>query len=67
MSFTGKCVSIIVLLVAILLFYRIKVLFDPPKIPQVDDIWWGPKNAEQADSSIRPFKINVPNAVSDFY
>lgn len=64
MGFAGKCASIVVVILAVYLFYKIKTLAEPPETPQVDDIWWGPGNPAKVDSSIRPFKIDVSDAVS---
>lgn len=65
MALAGKFVALFVIFVAIVLYTKVKPLFDYPEIPQVDDIWWGPGDvSSKIDTSIKPFKINLTDDVS---
>lgn len=41
-------------------------LYSIPPLPELKEIWWGPGDAKSAklDTTIKPFKINVPDEVS---
>lgn len=64
MGYTGKLVAVVLLFTTVTFYVKIKSIFDPPEKPQVDDIWWGPGDPSKTDTSIRPFKINIPDSVS---
>lgn len=64
MGTVGNLGALVVILTAITVYSKIKPLINPPEIPQIDDIWWGPKDASQVDTNIKPFKISVPDDVS---
>lgn len=64
MGYVGKLVAVVFILIGASFYVRIKSIFDPPEKPQVDDIWWGPGDPSKVDTSIRPFKINIPDSVS---
>lgn len=64
MGLAGNLTAFVALLTAITLYAKIKPLLDSPEKPQIDDIWWGPGEPSKTDTSIRPFKIDVPEDVS---
>lgn len=66
MGLVGNFAALFVILTAITLYSKIKPLVNYPEKPQVEDIWWGPGDASKVDTSIKPFKINIPDNVS-FY
>lgn len=41
-------------------------LYDIPPLPELKETWWGPGDAKSAklDTTIKPFKISVPDEVS---
>lgn len=51
-------------LAAVGVYYKTKQLFSFPKKPIVEDTWWGPGKTSKAESSIKPFKINISEDVS---
>lgn len=68
MGFTGNLVSFLVILTSVILYMKIKPIFDFPEKPQldgIDDIWWGAGVPWKSDTSIKPFKIQVSDDVSN--
>ncbi|GJQ78677.1 Jheh2 [Trypoxylus dichotomus] len=47
------------------LFARINRLLEVPPLPVLEDVWWGPGEPRKVDTSIRPFKIDIPQKVID--
>lgn len=48
------------------LAFEIYLLYKIPPLPILEDTWWGPGdgNSSEEDTSIKPFKINIPEKVS---
>ncbi|CAH1183115.1 unnamed protein product [Phaedon cochleariae] len=56
--------ALIVLGLGVVTFIKVKPLLEVPPVPQMEDTWWGPgQPGKSVDTSIRPFKINVPDEV----
>lgn len=64
MGFIRKIVFLIVTISIVLLGIKINnLLFQEPPLPVLGNVWWGPGAESKVDTSIRPFKINVPQKV----
>lgn len=51
---------------AVYIGYVVKEMLEPPPLPVLkDDVWWGPGEARKVDESIRPFKIQISNEVTE--
>ncbi|CAG9824999.1 unnamed protein product [Phaedon cochleariae] len=56
--------ALIVLGLGLVIFMKVKPLLEVPPVPKIEDTWWGPgQPGKSVDTSIRPFKINVPDEV----
>ncbi|KAI4471873.1 epoxide hydrolase 1-related [Holotrichia oblita] len=44
----------------ILIGLKINRLLEVPPLPVLENTWWGPGDPKKVDTSIRPFKINIP-------
>lgn len=64
MGLFGNLVGFVAILTAVTLFLKIKPILTPPAKPQIDDIWWGPGDPSNMDTSIKPFMINISGDVS---
>lgn len=53
--------SVAVLIVGV--YMKTKSLFEVPPLPQLEDVWWGPRDPSQENTEIRPFKIDVSDEV----
>lgn len=42
-------------------------IFKSPRIPKLEETWWGPGESKDVDTSVRPFKINISDKVRLFY
>ncbi|KAI4471858.1 epoxide hydrolase 1-related [Holotrichia oblita] len=49
----------------ILIGLKINRLLEVPPLPVLENTWWGPGDPKKVDTSIRPFKINIPQKVID--
>lgn len=64
MGACGKLLFLFVLGTAIFIGIKLSALFEVPPIPNLDVDWWGPgQKPSKVDTSIKPFKINVPEKV----
>nr|ARE68677.1 juvenile hormone epoxide hydrolase [Epicauta chinensis] len=59
----GFLVKLFFLISTVLIGYAIHQLLQVPPLPQLEDVWWGPRDATKEDTSIKPFKINVSDEV----
>ncbi|KAI4471872.1 epoxide hydrolase 1-related [Holotrichia oblita] len=66
MGFIRKIIFVIVTISIVLIGIKIHdLLFQEPPLPVLENVWWGPGAESKVDTSIRPFKINVPQKVLD--
>lgn len=66
MGLAGNLLALVSILIAVSLYFKIKLVFESPAKPIVDDIWWGPGDPSTTDTNIKPFQINVSDDVSNF-
>lgn len=67
MGLCGLCRKLFFLtFTAFIVFAGIKIhsLLQPPPVPTFEDTWWGPGKPTKEDTSIKPFKIKVPDEVN---
>lgn len=66
MGLCGKLGLVIFAVAAVYVGLQINSLLEVPPVPKLEEVWWGPggRPAEE-DTAIKPFKINVPNEVSE--
>ncbi|CAH1183113.1 unnamed protein product [Phaedon cochleariae] len=56
--------ALLILGLGVLMFTKVRPLLEVPPIPKIEETWWGPgQPGKSVDTSIRPFKINVPDEV----
>ncbi|KAK9732159.1 alpha/beta hydrolase fold [Popillia japonica] len=62
----GSCLKIFLAISAILTILiglKINSLLEVPPMPVLEETWWGQGQAKKVDTSIRPFKIDIPDKV----
>ncbi|KAK9732161.1 Epoxide hydrolase N terminus [Popillia japonica] len=62
----GSCLKIflvISVILSILIGLKINSLLEVPPMPVLEETWWGPGQPKKVDTSIRPFKIDIPDKV----
>ncbi|KAI4471855.1 epoxide hydrolase 1-related [Holotrichia oblita] len=62
----GSCSKIFLVIggiSVILIGLKINSLLEVPPMPVLEETWWGPGQAKKVDTSIRPFKIDIPEKV----
>ncbi|KAI4471849.1 epoxide hydrolase 1-related [Holotrichia oblita] len=62
----GSCSKIFLVIggiSVILIGLKINSLLEVPPMPVLEATWWGPGQAKEVDTSIRPFKIDIPEKV----
>lgn len=64
MGLAGKFIAVFTVLIAFTLYSKIKPMMNYPERPDIEDIWWGSGDPSKVDTSIKPFKINIPDDVS---
>ncbi|GJQ78775.1 hypothetical protein Trydic_g2806 [Trypoxylus dichotomus] len=66
MGLLGKLFFAVIAVLIVLLGIKINnLLFQEPPLPVLKNVWWGPGRETKVDTSIRPFKIDVPQKVVD--
>ncbi|GJQ78777.1 Jheh2 [Trypoxylus dichotomus] len=63
MGVLGKLFFLIIVGVAIFLGIKLNSLFQVPPLPHLENTWWAVGQPSKVDTSIKPFKINVPEKV----
>lgn len=57
-------VAVIIAILGVLVFLELRPIFQVPPKPELGEKWWGPGEPGKEDTSIKPFKINVPDEVN---
>lgn len=63
MAVTGKIVLLVSVLFVVFVAIKINSVLEVPPRPKFKDTWWGPGTQTNEDTSIKPFKINIPSEV----
>lgn len=66
MACAKVALTVVILCIASVGYKVKKVLFDVPSLPEVEETWWGPGDPGKEDTSVRSFKIDVPEEVAVF-
>uniref|UniRef100_A0A6P7GN73 Epoxide hydrolase n=1 Tax=Diabrotica virgifera virgifera TaxID=50390 RepID=A0A6P7GN73_DIAVI len=63
MGCCAKVGAVVAVLLAVLVVYSTKSLFQTPKVPDLGEKWWKVAKPAKVDTSIKPFKIQISDEI----